>query len=62
MRTLPPAQHHHVRNDFSDLGIMGGNAAAALSDNLDNISVISATAAVQVQQSQVSNDEKLYHM
>ena len=49
LQSLPPAPH--ARNDFSDLGIQapGQQAAASLSDNLDNISVISATAAVQVQ-------------
>ncbi len=53
MQSLPPAPH--IRNDFSELGIQGPDmgAAMSLSDNLDNVSVISATAAVQVQQSQV---------
>lgn len=42
----------HIRNDFSHLGIF--NVAPELSDNLDEISVISATAAVQVSQNHAS--------
>ncbi len=53
MQSLPPAPR--IRNDFSELGIQAPDmgAAMSLSDNLDNVSVISATAAVQVQNTQV---------
>lgn len=43
-----PQSRPHRRNDFSDLGIMGPQGGAAASDSLDEISVISATAAVRV--------------
>ena len=61
MQSLPRAPH--IRNDFSDLGIQAPNqagAAVAGADNLDNISVISATAAVQVQQTQVCFEKPLF--
>ena len=46
VQNLPPRPT--PRNDFSHLGI-----SQALSDNLDDISVISATAAVTVPYAQV---------
>jgi hypothetical protein len=59
IQSLQPSVPHR-RNDFSELGINaglgamdgGGVGGGALSDPLDDGSVISATAAVTVQQSQ----------
>ena len=44
-----PRNHVHRRNDFWDLGIVAGDGNMS-NDDLDNISVVSATAAVAVPQ------------
>ncbi|KAK2173937.1 hypothetical protein NP493_839g00077 [Ridgeia piscesae] len=47
LRSLQPSASHR-RNDFSNLGIGAALSAGSLSDELDAISVVSATAAVSV--------------
>lgn len=51
IQSLQASNPHH-RNDFSDLGIPGPDAPSAAQALSDDVSVISATAAVTVQQSQ----------
>ena len=53
LRSLPSSASHR-RNDFTSLGIGAALAAGSASDELDAISVVSATAAVSVPYEQVS--------